>query len=455
MEDGKKVSGQWLKWLEREVTAWQGEGLIGEGQAEAILHRYEKIRENDAQESSSKLVAVLAVIGALLLGIGVILFFAANWQAIPKVWKVALVFGSIIIAYAVGYYLAFGRENYPKVGRSLIFLGSILYGAGIWLIAQIFHISSHYPNGVLFWVLGIIPVVLVCRSLSVLTEAALLTVLWTIMEQKGFGSVNYLFLPLITVILLLSYYLKSRLAVGIALPGTVIWMGISVALTFKEFDGPQYVFLSLSLLGLMIYILGSLQVLTKKFAQMILPYKLVGLLAFLMSFYILSFKLFADGLVYFRQSINYPVFFLVSYAIITLSAGAASIVSLVKAKQNRELLKEGLFVLALVIILSILTFVMPFLTVEVFLAAVNLLLFAAIVALIIIGYSNRDLVLINMGLLFFVLDVIARYFDFFWDMLPKSVFFMVGGLLLLIGGSLLERNRRKIVREMRVKNYAA
>ncbi len=30
----------------------------------------------------------------------------------------------------------------------------MFYGAGIWLVAQIYNIDEHYPNGFLFWALG-------------------------------------------------------------------------------------------------------------------------------------------------------------------------------------------------------------------------------------------------------------------------------------------------------------
>ena len=40
--------------------------------------------------------------------------------------------------------------------------------------------------------------------------------------------------------------------------------------------------------------------------------------------------------------------------------------------------------------------------------------------------------------------IIAKYFDFFWDLLARSVFFMVGGIILVIGGIILERKRREL-----------
>lgn len=160
-EPAAKVTRKWLAVLEEEVSGWMKEDLINQDQAGAILSRYAGLREREKEEGRSKLVTALAIMGALLLGVGVILFFASNWQVMPKWLKVGLVFGSFIAAYGIGYYLAFEKQSYPRIGRAVIFLGTVLYGSGIWLIAQIFHISSHYPNGVLLWAVGIFPVILI------------------------------------------------------------------------------------------------------------------------------------------------------------------------------------------------------------------------------------------------------------------------------------------------------
>jgi len=75
----------------------------------------------------------------------------------------------------------------------------------------------------------------------------------------------------------------------------------------------------------------------------------------------------------------------------------------------------------------------------------NILFALEIVGVVVLGFMRRYPVYVNIGLLFFALDVIARYFDFFWELLPRSLFFILGGLLLLFGGILLERKRRKIL----------
>ena len=70
------------------VADWQTAGIITEEQATAILERYEVTDAGPA--SRGRLISILVTLGAVLIGLGVILFFAANWQEISKEVKLAL-----------------------------------------------------------------------------------------------------------------------------------------------------------------------------------------------------------------------------------------------------------------------------------------------------------------------------------------------------------------------------
>ena len=72
-----------------------------------------------------------------------------------------------------------------------------------------------------------------------------------------------------------------------------------------------------------------------------------------------------------------------------------------------------------------------------------------IVAMITYGFQHQCMALINLALAFFVATLIARYTDIFWRLLPRSLFFIVGGLLLIAGGVFLERKRRIVLDNLR------
>jgi hypothetical protein len=74
----------------------------------------------------------------------------------------------------------------------------------------------------------------------------------------------------------------------------------------------------------------------------------------------------------------------------------------------------------------------------------NLLHLGVLVWLVYAGYSRADWFQVNIAFLFFGIGFLTLYFDTFWGLLQRSYFFMSAGILLLGGGFLLERNRRKL-----------
>jgi uncharacterized membrane protein len=77
------------------------------------------------------------------------------------------------------------------------------------------------------------------------------------------------------------------------------------------------------------------------------------------------------------------------------------------------------------------------------------LLFAAIaLGAIYAGYVGDEPWLVNIGVLFVAVDLIARYFDVFWSALPRSAGLIGAGLLILGIAWLLERQRQRLLRRM-------
>jgi uncharacterized membrane protein len=74
----------------------------------------------------------------------------------------------------------------------------------------------------------------------------------------------------------------------------------------------------------------------------------------------------------------------------------------------------------------------------------NLLFSVLILLLIYYGFSSGDIRVVNMGLFWLALFLLAKYFDWFWGFLDRAMFFLVGGVILVVGGIVLEKQRRKI-----------
>jgi uncharacterized membrane protein len=63
-----------------------------------------------------------------------------------------------------------------------------------------------------------------------------------------------------------------------------------------------------------------------------------------------------------------------------------------------------------------------------------------------LGVAWESAVFLNTSLVFFAVNLYTRFYEYFWDAMPKSLFFIVGGATLILGGVWVERMRRGLVR---------
>ena len=78
----------------------------------------------------------------------------------------------------------------------------------------------------------------------------------------------------------------------------------------------------------------------------------------------------------------------------------------------------------------------------------NLVLFAAAIGVLMLGWVRNQPGLANLGIFVFFVQVVTRYFDLLGGMLSSGLLFIGAGLLLILGGLFLERSRRRLLAAM-------
>ncbi|MEI6150604.1 MAG: DUF2157 domain-containing protein [bacterium] len=142
--------GDQREWLRGEVPSWERDGLISGEQSQAILARYPAPPAGGLPWG----MIIFSCLGAVIVGLGLILLLAYNWDAISKYGKLTLVFGTLAAVHVVGLRLCLGRERFRPLGEGICLLGTMLFGAGIWLVAQIYLFESQLTRGLIFVVMG-------------------------------------------------------------------------------------------------------------------------------------------------------------------------------------------------------------------------------------------------------------------------------------------------------------
>jgi uncharacterized membrane protein len=159
-----------------EAQSWADEGLVSPEQADAIAARYvdtERVRRRD------RFVQTLAFVGAIGIGLGVILFFAANWDAIPRFTRLAVLVAGIVALYVGGDRLSRSR---PRIGHALLLLGCLLFGASLFLVGQMFNVSPHDSIAFLLWTAAAAAGAVILRSEAFAALAAITFGAWIVYE---------------------------------------------------------------------------------------------------------------------------------------------------------------------------------------------------------------------------------------------------------------------------------
>ena len=120
-------------------------------------------KPKEKEESYKKIIQIIAILGAISIGVGIFSFIAANWKEMGRVLKLLIILTGMTFSYLLGWILK-EKKHYQKTGEALFLLGGIIYGGGIFLVGQMFHLPVNWPNGFALWMIGVIPMAFVLNS---------------------------------------------------------------------------------------------------------------------------------------------------------------------------------------------------------------------------------------------------------------------------------------------------
>jgi uncharacterized membrane protein len=385
--------------VDEVLAELEAQGAIGAEQR-ARIRAALAARLDAPRDHSGRVIAIVATFGALLFSAGVLYLVAVNWEALGKAAKLALVFGTWGAIHAAGYALAEKPGGYPRIGRALTLAGMLCFGGALYLVAQIYNLSAHYPWAILLWWALDVPLMLWLRSRAAQVVVTGLFVTWAFMHAN-------------------------------------VWLEGQALNSWR--DEARCNFALVAGLGALFGGLAAL-------AGSLCAERYVGLwrflapLAALFACYLLSFEDGAhtsgpnDALLV----VLAPALFLQAVALVLLLVALARGVA-------GPLRVEALGAQAMGIVLTGCVFAagrsMPILG--------NLLELGALLLLVWHGTRARSAALVNLALGFFALVIVTRYLEYLWDKLEGAYAFLGSGALLLVLGWFLERRRRSLMRRVR------
>lgn len=426
-----------IKWLRAEIDLWLSEGLIGPDQAETLRRRYQRPDQGPAWGRM-----IFFSIGAVLFGLGVILLFAYNWERMHKFAKLAAIVAALLAAHGTGFWLRQSAGRYRSAGEGLHLTGTMLFGAGIWLVAQIYHINEHYPNAFYIWGFGAMIMAWALPSISHAILATLLLVLWNGCEALDFKN-PHLLSPFIILagLVPLAWVQRSRVLLAATVGAFMLMLAFSVA----GVDG-ELAFLLVFFSGCILTAAGVLVHRRGGFPGSGPILSVVGYSVYLITLFILSFFHHGKGLFTvdfdkFPAGIYFFSFSLAAMAMLIWAIGAGSR-RLENQPANFRIDACGVLITLLLVVLNTLgvlglrgwtgagLFNMAF-------------LFHSII-LITAGCKNLDIKSTTAGCLMVAGISLARYTDLFVSLLARSAVFLFMGAALFAVGLYYSRTKKQL-----------
>jgi uncharacterized membrane protein len=145
-----------IAWLYRELPELVRSRVLDEGAAGRLRDHYGPAPE---QRRRSLGLVICAALGAMLVGLGIILLLAHNWADLSRPQRTLLSFAPLLLGQLVAGW-AWVRRRASRAwceGAAISLLLAI--GASIALVGQTYHISGDLPRFVLVWMLLGVPLI--------------------------------------------------------------------------------------------------------------------------------------------------------------------------------------------------------------------------------------------------------------------------------------------------------
>lgn len=212
----------------RELDELVANGVITPEVAENIRGYYNK----PSQGGASLLVIAFGIIGALLIGMGIVLIIAHNWDDLSTGLKLMIGLAPMFVAQALAGYVII-KDIKSQAWRESIGV-VLIFGVAtaISIVSQVYNISGSFPKFLLVWSILSLPVMYLLQSrISSLLFWMMIT--WYAIEAN---SSYYWLLALGATPFFVQLIRKTPEANSVSFHNWVVGVSIALGLGFGSYD---------------------------------------------------------------------------------------------------------------------------------------------------------------------------------------------------------------------------
>ena len=140
--------------VEKALELWVADGLLDTPTADRLRTHLAGAEPTarTSDESESWTVRFLVMLGAVLIGGGLLVFIAGQWDQQSPMRRLGLL--SLVYALIVAAAAVLTRQGLEITGKAFWFLSTVAAGANIFLIGQVFNLPLTWWQGTLLWAIA-------------------------------------------------------------------------------------------------------------------------------------------------------------------------------------------------------------------------------------------------------------------------------------------------------------
>jgi len=201
--------------LEADLARWEADGVIAPAAVTAIRVALPPLAPG------INIAVVVAIVGGLLIAAAFLAFVAAHWIELARLLRLAILFAGILAAHGLGGW--FARAGQPVLADLCAAVGSIIFGAGIALVGQMYHLGGDFAGGMLLWSLGALATAALTGSRGALAVALVAATIWSSMRILEVREPHFYFVVVWIIAAGLALAWNSRVAAHLVALAALAW----------------------------------------------------------------------------------------------------------------------------------------------------------------------------------------------------------------------------------------
>ncbi len=409
--------------LQKDLDELIAEGIISKETAGNISDFYKRKSSNP----HNRLFVVFGILGALLVGLGVVLIIAHNWDNLSYAVRTALAFLPLLAGQSAAAFALWKRADSRAWTEATAVFLFFSIAACISLISQIYNIPGNLGGFLLTWSLLGLPVVYLLNS-SVASLLYLIAITWFGCEA-GYWSGSDGNAQLYWLLLLLIAPFYYRLMRKAPQSNFTVYhhffvpLSVVVCLGTVAADKEIIMFLAYSSLFGVLYLVGNIPLL-QMLKRRSNGYLLLGSLGTVGLFLAFTFEGMWDWL---QHEKDIPGGWLVTPEFYTSLILFLSGLALLAANWKRRF-EAGTALLDATFVVFAVTFIVGWWLPAVAMLLANLLVLVIGIQIIRKGAKQDHLGVVNYGLMVVAALIVCRFFD-------TNLSFVLRGLLFILVGA--------------------